>query len=136
MTLKDGIAVKIICGEIDGTKGPVSDIVVDTEYFDVTVPAGARLEHHVKDGYTVFAYVYTGTALFGTTAVKEQNLALFNRGGKVSVESKGKRGVRFILVSGKPIGEPVAWRGPIVMNTEEELHTAFVEYQNGTFLKQ
>ncbi len=135
--------------------GPVRDIVTDPQYLDVAVPAGADFKHAVREGHTVFAYVIEGAAyfdgqrapyahdvrgarwfefkpecLFGT-----ESLVLYQgRGGEVTVTA-GNAGVRFLLVSGRPIGEPVAWYGPIVMNTQEELRTAFEEYEAGTFIK-
>lgn len=132
------VRVKVICGTVNGITGPVKDIVIDPEYLDVRIPAGGVFEHPVKDGYRVFAYVMEGNGVFDPVFGKEiesGNLVIFNDNGKVKVTA-GKEGVRFILVSGKPIGEPVAWYGPIVMNTQAELETAFREYRDGTFIKK
>ncbi len=154
ISLKDGAIVKVICGTVNGTQGPVQDIVTDPEYLDVTVPAGATFTHPVKPGKNVFAYVIDGDGYFDqdrdayahevigsnyfdfkrSCVCGDQTIVLYGDGEGVSV-SPGKNGVRFLLVSGRPIGEPVAWYGPIVMNTQEELKLAFEEYQNGTFLK-
>jgi len=137
VALKNGTKIKIVSGEIEGTKGPVRDIVVDPEYLDVSVPAGEVFEKPVKNGYTVFAYVLEGEGNFSEerdTIIKEDHLVIFGDGNRVTVTA-GKTPVRFLLVSGKPLREPVAWNGPIVMNTQEELRIAFTEYQNGTFIK-
>lgn len=153
-SLKNGVKVKIICGTLNGVEGPVQDIVTDPEYLDVTVPAGATFNHRVKRGQTVFAYViegegyldqnrdaYAHEAIGNNYFDFKQNclcgdgtIVLYGDGDEVSV-TPDKNGVRFLLVSGRPIGEPVAWYGPIVMNTQEELKIAFEEYQNGTFIK-
>jgi len=136
LVLDNGTKVKVLCGEVRDLKGPVKDIVVDPEYIDVTIPPGAEFEHPVKMGYTVLAYVLEGRGSFGgKETIGVENLVVFSDGDKVVVSS-GDEHVRFILVSGKPIGEPVAWRGPIVMNTQEELQIAFREYNEGTFIKK
>jgi len=154
ISLKSGAKVKIICGKANGTQGPVQDIVTDPEYLDVTVPAGVTFTHPVKRGRNVFAYVIEGEGFFdqnrdaygheivGTNyfdlkrscVCGNETIILYDDGDEVSVTPE-KSGVRFLLASGKPIGEPVAWYGPIVMNTQEELRVAFEEYQNGTFIK-
>lgn len=137
VTLKNGTKIKIISGEIEGTKGPVQDIVVDPEYLDVSIPAGKVFEKPVKEGYTVFAYVLEGEGYFSEereTTIEEDHLVIFGDGNRVTVTAD-ETPVRFLLVSGKPLREPVAWQGPIVMNTQEELRIAFTEYQNGTFIK-
>ena len=134
---ESGATIKIICGRVGKHQGPVQDIVIDPEYLDVTVPAGIEFIHPTKRGHTVFAYVIEGKGLFETNSddfIGNGTLALFSDGDKVAVTAKNEP-VRFLLISGKPIGEPVAWYGPIVMNTEEELETAFEEYRNGTFIK-
>ena len=131
-----GAKVRVICGEFEGTKGPVQDIVTDPEYFDVTIKKNENFTHSVKEGYTAFAYVFEGDGSFGSDKEQVQNgtLVLFDNGTDIVVNS-GNEGVRFLLISGKPLKEPIAWRGPIVMNTDEELRVAFDEYQRGTFLK-
>lgn len=136
MTLGGGTRIKVICGRVGETVGPVRDIVIDPEYLDVTVPAGASFEHPTDLGHTVFAYVIGGKGLFGATRTPADNrdLLLFDNGDHLSVQTDTEE-VRFLLISGLPLGEPVAWRGPIVMNTREELETAFREYREGTFVK-
>lgn len=154
LTLRDGVKIRIICGKIGEVQGPVRDIVIDPEYLDVTVPAHSEFTHPTKKGHSVFAYAIEGKGYF----CKEKNpftyevegvnyfdiqrdpfignetLVLFDDGDQVMVSTEAEP-VRFLLISGNPIGEPVAWYGPIVMNTQEELQTAFEEFQKGTFIK-
>jgi quercetin 2,3-dioxygenase len=154
VTLKGGVRVKVICGKVDAVLGPVQDVVVDPEYLDVTVPAETHFTHPIKRGYTVFAYVIEGEGYFDParnayahevvgrnyfdfrrqSSCAAENLILYGDGDQVAVSTQGTP-VRFLLVSGKPIREPVAWYGPIVMNTQEELRIAFEEYEKGTFVK-
>ncbi len=151
---ESGASVKVICGTVEGKTGPVTDIVIDPEYLDVTVPASSEFVHETTRGHTVFAYVISGKGVFCNEKnpfaydaegvnyfdmerdiyIHNGMAVLFGDGGQVTVSTQGEP-VRFLLISGKPIGEPVAWYGPIVMNTEEELQTAFEEYQAGTFIK-
>jgi redox-sensitive bicupin YhaK (pirin superfamily) len=151
---KSGAAVKVICGSVEGKKGPVTDIVIDPEYLDVIVPARSEFIHKTTRGHTVFAYVISGKGVFCNEKnpfaydvegvnyfdmerdpyIHDGTAVLFGDGDRVTVSAQGKP-VRFLLISGRPIGEPVAWYGPIVMNTDEELRAAFEEYQNGTFIK-
>lgn len=154
VTVSGGVVIKVIAGKVDGTMGPVRDIVTAPEYLDITVPPNTEFTHATVPGHTVFAYVIDGKGLFckekgpfshevrGTNYfdfgqdpfIGNRTLVLFGDGHRVSV-STAKDPVRFLLVSGKPIGEPVAWYGPIVMNTNQELETAFEEFNNGTFIK-
>lgn len=132
-----GAAIRVISGEVDGTRGPVRDIITDPEYLDVTLPTGAEFSHPTKPDHTVVAYVIEGRANFdpaNKTQVSNRDLAQFEAGEKV-VAFATDAPTRFLLLSGKPIGEPVAWYGPIVMNTQRELEIAFEEYSNGTFIK-
>lgn len=152
---KDGTAIKIICGKVDGVQGPVSDIVIDPEYLDVSVPVKTMFIHNVKPDHTVFAYVFEGQAYFDKgkdsfayeveganyfdfkreCLITSESAVLYEQGEEINVTTKDKP-VRFLLISGKPLKEPVAWYGPIVMNTQEELRKAFEEYNNGTFVKK
>jgi len=137
VSMEGGAKVKIVCGRVNGVQGPVRDVVTDPEYLDVSVPKGAQFTHAVKKGHTVFAYVVEGSARFdpGRDGLcGPENLVHYGDGDAVSIAAE-KEPVRFLLVSGKPIGEPVAWYGPIVMNTSEEIRIAFEEYRNGTFIK-
>ncbi len=135
--LESGVRARVICGEIAGTRGPVQDIVTEPEYLDVEMASGKTFSHDIKEDHTVFAYVFEGSGAFGVdkVTVESGHLVLFDEGSEVLIDS-GDEGLRFLLISGKPIGEPVAWYGPIVMNTREELETAFREYRNGTFIKK
>jgi hypothetical protein len=154
IALENGATAKIICGQVNGVQGPVRDIVTDPEYLDVTVPARTTFTRPVKRGHTVFAYVVDGNGLFdperdpfAREAVGRnwydmerkclcgvETLVRYGDGDDVVVSTE-EGPVRFLLVSGMPIGEPVAWYGPIVMNTREELRIAFKEYTEGTFVK-
>ena len=152
--LGNGAKIKVICGEVDGKKGPVQDVVIDPQYLDIAVPPGSEFVHPVKRGHTALAYVIDGKGYFCKEKnpftyevqgvnyfdiqrdpfVGHENLLLFGDGDEVMVSTQGEP-VRFLLISGKPMGEPVAWYGPIVMNTQEELEVAFKEYREGTFIK-
>jgi redox-sensitive bicupin YhaK (pirin superfamily) len=152
--LPNDTTVRVISGEVSGTKGPVQGVVIDPEFIDVAMPAHSEFKHPTKLGHTVFAYIIDGQGYFCrekdpfTYEMEGKNyfdierdpfagngtMVLFDDGDEVVVFTEEKN-VRFLLVSGKPIGEPVAWYGPIVMNTQEELRIAFEEYQQGTFIK-
>lgn len=153
-TLDEGVKAKIICGELNGVKGPVRDIITDPEYLDTTIPSKSTFSHSVNPGHTVFAYVIEGEGYFDQrrdpfafevegrnyfdfkreSLIGSENLVTFEEGDQLAITA-GDTGVRFLLISGKPIREPVAWYGPIVMNTQGELRIAFQEYRNGTFIK-
>ncbi len=154
ITLDNGIQIKIICGTINNVHGPVKDIMIDPEYIDVTVPANTTYEHPTKSGHTAFAYVIDGQGSFCKEKQQYKNktsgenyidlqadvtadngtLILFEDGDTIHIETADDQ-MRFLLISGKPIGEPIAWHGPIVMNSQEEITLAFDEYRQGTFLK-
>jgi redox-sensitive bicupin YhaK (pirin superfamily) len=137
VALDGGVKIKIICGEVNGIKGPALDIIIDPEYLDVSIPKNSGFTHTVRNDHTVFAYVIEGRGFFdadNTSPIGTENLVIYGDGDEL-VFSTENEGVRFLLVSGKPIGEPIAWGGPIVMNTQEELRIASEEYQRGTFLK-
>jgi len=150
----DGTKVRVIVGDFWGKKGPVEGVAADPQYIDVSVPPGRRKRLAVETSRHAFAYVFAGSGTFrdssdpqgvlteatdGTEAVTRErtgnrSLVLFDRGDEVVVQA-GDEGIRFLLVSGKPIEEPVAWYGPIVMNTKQELQQALTELRNGTFIK-
>ena len=151
----DETRVRVICGEFWGRRGPVEGVAADPNYLDVWVPPGRRKTLPVETERHAFAYVFEGSGTFrsaspsfGVLTEKEVNgsemlireqignrsLVLFDRGDEVTVQA-GDEGIRFLLVSGKPIQEPVAWYGPIVMNTQAELEQAVTELRNGTFIK-
>jgi quercetin 2,3-dioxygenase len=153
--VENNVKIRVICGEAAGVKGPARDIVIEPEYLDVTVPARSVFKHAVKKGHTVFAYVIDGQGYFDEgrdsyayaaeganyfdfkreCLIAAETLVMYHDGDGVIIATEGSH-VRFLLISGKPLHEPVAWYGPIVMNTREELKTAFEEYQNGTFIRQ
>ncbi len=135
--LDDGSVIKVIAGRYDGTEGPVKDIVRSPEYLDVSVSPDSVFTHGTDPGHTVFAYVLSGGGAFDNTGdaqIGPDNIVLFGSGNSVVVRT-AEAGLRFLLISGEPLNEPVAWRGPIVMNTREELDLAFREYREGTFIK-
>jgi quercetin 2,3-dioxygenase len=150
----DGTRVRIVCGKFWGTAGPVDGIAADPIYLDVSVPPGRTRTLPVETTRHAFAYVFAGSGKFCNasgplavptepvgwadtappTSADNRSLVLFDRGDELTVRA-GEDGIRFLLVSGKPIAEPVAWYGPIVMNTQEQLRQAFQELERGTFLK-
>jgi redox-sensitive bicupin YhaK (pirin superfamily) len=134
---RDDIVVRVIAGSFGHTRGPVQDLVQDPSYLDVSMPPGRTFIHHVPPTHTVFTYVLDGEGLFEpgiNDKIGEETVVLYGKGDHVQIESEN-RSLRFLMISGEPIGEPVAWRGPIVMNTQEELDEAFRELRNGTFIK-
>lgn len=154
ITTDKGVKIKIIAGVVNTTEGPVKDILIEPEYLDVWVPPHTEFIHPTQTGHTVFAYVIEGSGSFCKEKknflyeVEDEkyfdlppepfagngSVVLFHDGEEVMVATEDSP-VRFLLISGRPLGEPVAWYGPVVMNTQEELEVAFEEYQNGTFLK-
>ena len=137
IAIDEHVKVRLISGEFENTKGPVRDIVVDPEYLDITIAKESEFEHNIKRGYKAFAYVIDGSGYFDMDKEKSigiEHLVIFKDGDKVKITT-GDKSLRFLLVSGKPLGEPVAWAGPIVMNTQDELDLAFEEYRKGTFIK-
>ncbi|HEY2138034.1 MAG TPA: pirin family protein [Xanthobacteraceae bacterium] len=152
----DGTRARVICGEFWGRRGPVEGVAADPRYLDIAVPPGKRKTLAVETDRHAFAYVFAGSGTFaaasepfgvltekatpaGETLVRERtgnrSLVVFGRGDEVTVQA-GDEGIRFLLVSGKPIEEPVAWHGPIVMNTSAELQQAVAELRNGTFIRR
>jgi redox-sensitive bicupin YhaK (pirin superfamily) len=154
VTDDDGTTARIICGTLWGKRGPVEGVAADPNYFDISVPPGRRKTLPVETERNAFAYVFAGAGRFSNASgplavptesvgwaetrvaeeVENRSLVMFDRGDEVTVQA-GEEGIRFLLVSGRPIREPIAWYGPIVMNTLGELRQAFEEYQEGTFLK-
>lgn len=155
ITDDDGTHVRVIVGEFWGKTGPVDGIAADPQYLDITVPAGVKKTFRVDTYRRAFAYVFAGDAAFADASaptgillekdvagqelnIRDQSgartLVRFGTGDEVTVQA-GPEGVRFLLISGAPIAEPVAWHGPIVMNTQEELRQAFRELRNGTFIR-
>jgi quercetin 2,3-dioxygenase len=150
VTEDDGTSARIVCGTFWGKSGPVEGVAAEPVYLDISVPPGKRKTLPVETTRHAFAYVFAGSGKFsnasepqavktdvvgGGTAADNRSLVVFDRGDEVTVEA-GPEGIRFLLVSGKPLEEPVAWRGPIVMNTQEQLREAFQELEQGTFLRE
>ena len=152
----DGTRVRVVCGDFGGRRGPVDGVAADPRYLDIFVPAGVRKTLPIELERHAFAYIFEGDAAFayasqpfGVLTEKQvdgeeilfrepagdRSLVVFDRGDEITLQA-GERGVRFLLVSGRPIKEPVAWYGPIVMNTQAELRQAVSELQNGTFIRQ
>jgi redox-sensitive bicupin YhaK (pirin superfamily) len=132
---ESGVIIRVICGVAEGVAGPVREIVTEPLFLDIEIPAGLTYHIPVRRGFTVFAYCTEGCFFTaGNTKVNSGNVVLYEDGDHVSLNTTD-RSARLLFLSGKPLGEPVAWGGPIVMNTKEELDTAFEEYQSGTFLK-
>lgn len=153
ITDDDGTKVRIICGNFWGKNGPVDGIAADPRYLDVWVPPGKRKTLPVETYRHAFAYVFEGSGNFRGASTPQpvlmesvgseknyyndagnRSLILFDTGDEITVQA-GPQGIRFLLVSGKPIEEPVAWYGPIVMNTQDQLRTALSELRDGTFIK-
>ncbi len=154
ITEDDGTRARIICGEFWGRRGPVEGVAADPNYFDISVPPGKKKRLKVETTRNAFAYVFAGAGTFRDSSdpqavlteqvhkpdagavydARNHSLILFDRGDEVAVEA-GPEGIRFLLVSGKPLREPVAWYGPIVMNTEDQLRQAYDELNDGTFIK-
>jgi hypothetical protein len=154
VTEDDGTRARIICGEFWGQQGPVEGVAADPRYVDISVPPGKRKRIQVETARNAFAYVFAGSGSFRDASqphavltesavdpnaqpvydARNHSMVLFDRGDEIVVQA-GPEGIRFLLVSGKPLEEPVAWYGPIVMNTQAELRQAMSELQNGTFIR-
>jgi hypothetical protein len=132
-----GVRVQVIAGEVAGFRGPVTDVVAEPELLDVWLAPGAELEHPVPDGHTVLAYVLEGGGFLDAERgrpLRAGELAVLADGDAVRAAAE-EQPLRFLLMAGRPLGEPVAWQGPIVMSTRAELETAFRELSAGTFIK-
>jgi quercetin 2,3-dioxygenase len=154
VTEDDGTRVRVVCGKFAGQRGPVEGVAADPNYLDISVPPGVHKRLKVETTRNAFAYVFAGSGSFRDASepravltdevekpnaapvydVRNHSLVLFDRGDEIVVQAGGE-GIRFLLVSGKPIEEPVAWYGPIVMNTQEQLRQAMAELQTGAFIK-
>jgi len=150
----DGTRVRVVCGSYWGATGPVDGIAADPIYLDVSIPPGMKKTLPMDTRRHAFAYVFAGSGKFCNASeplavptegvnwldtsppagVEDRTLVNFSAGDEITLQA-GEEGMRFLLISGKPLQEPVAWYGPIVMNTQEELQTAFEELREGTFLK-
>jgi redox-sensitive bicupin YhaK (pirin superfamily) len=136
----DGVKIRVIAGEVDGIRGPVSDIFADPTYMDVSIPADGSFSYSLERGDTVFAYVFEGEGVFGSgdlptgETVAQPRLVVLDNTGFFEVRATEPY-VRFLLISGKPLNEPIARHGPFVMNTQEEIQKALEDLRNGTFVK-
>ena len=136
LTLDSGVTLKVICGQVGETRGPVTDVTIEPQYLDITVSANTTFTLPTPADHTVFAYVYAGQGRFddrSDTLLGNRSLVLFDRGDRVVITAHDEN-LRFLLVSGKPLNEPIAWGGPIVMNTQDEVDQALAEYRAGTFI--
>jgi redox-sensitive bicupin YhaK (pirin superfamily) len=155
----DGTRVRVVAGDFWGKTGPVEGVAADPRYLDISLPPRIRKRIPVETTRQAFAYIFEGSGTFrdastpqgvqtdrvsaggrdaGTQSAQEsgnRSLVLFDSGDEITVQS-GELGMRFLLVSGKPLEEPVAWQGPIVMNTAAELQQAYDELRRGTFIKR
>lgn len=155
ITDDDGVTVRVICGEFWGKTGPVDGVAAEPRYLDISVPAGKRKRLKVEDYRQAFAYVFEGSADFADASepfrvlreaevggrdvlvrdrVGNRSLVVFGAGDEIVVQA-GETGVRFLLVSGRPLREPIAWHGPIVMNTEAEIRQAMLDLRDGSFIR-
>jgi quercetin 2,3-dioxygenase len=130
----DGGEVRVIAGTFKNVKGPVRELIVDTTYIDVRLKKGKTISHEVSEGYTGFCYVIDGIGDFDGTKLEKANLILFTEPGRIDV--KVIENIHYVFVTGEQIHEPIAWGGPIVMNTQQELEIAFRELDEGTFIKK
>jgi redox-sensitive bicupin YhaK (pirin superfamily) len=126
--------VRVIAGVYENVTGPVQELVVDVEYLDIRLKKGMSLSHEAKKGYTSFCYLIEGTGVFDDTKLEKAQLILFTEAGSIAV--KAIEDIHYIFVTGKQLNEPIAWGGPIVMNTRQELEKAFRELDEGTFIKK
>ena len=132
--MADGTCIRIIAGTVAGVEGPARDLAIDPEYLDCTLVPHTEFHYPTRLGHTVFLYCIAGAGAVDGTPVTDGELVLFGDGDEIVVHSTDTP-LRFLYCSGKPLGEPIAWRGPIVMNTQEELDQAFAELRNDTFIK-
>jgi quercetin 2,3-dioxygenase len=138
----DGINVKVIAGDYEGIKGRIEDIAINPEYYDIAIPKDTEYIQRTIQGNTVLFYIFEGSGYIETSMdgsikhhkIENMNMVLFDDGQSVKIKTLDS-GIRFLMISGKPIHEPIAWHGPIVMNTDQELQTAYDELRMGTFVK-
>jgi quercetin 2,3-dioxygenase len=126
--------IRVIAGGIEGTEGPINDLSIEIEYFDVELNSGKTFVHPTKNKLTVFVYLVNGSVTVQNKIIEAGQCAIFSQGDIVKISAIEKS--RFLFVSGEPLKEPVAWRGPIVMNTQKELAEAYEELDKGTFIKK
>ena len=140
---EDGIKIRVIAGQVDNIRGPVAEIVAEPTYLDVTIPPDSSFSHPVRRGHAAFTYVFEGTGNFGANneeyenrnTISQPRLVVFGDGDYISVNTADQP-VRFLLISGQPLNEPIARYGPFVMNTQAEIEQALEDLKNGTFVKR
>jgi len=139
VTREDGVKIRVIAGEVDGVRGAISEIFADPAYLDVSIPARGSFSHPVEKEHTAFAYVFEGRGFFGSdenaqqSSVSQPGLVVFGEGDYIQAGAANEP-VRFLLISGKPLNEPIARYGPFVMNTQEEIQQALKDLKNDTFV--
>jgi redox-sensitive bicupin YhaK (pirin superfamily) len=136
----DGIKIRVVAGEVDEVRGPVAEIVAEPTYLDVTISPKGYFSHPIQRGHAAFAYVFEGQGIFGKNGeekektVNDPRLVVFADGDYIKANASD-RPMRFLLISGKPLNEPIARYGPFVMNTQREIEQALEDLKNGTFVK-
>ncbi len=131
---QEGAEIKIICGEFGNVRGSVNDIVIDPQYWDVTIPENKHIVLPTPEGHNCFIYCYGGEAIIDGQKIGNRQTVLFEEGESISIQALSE-GFKFLFLCGKPLNEPISWKGPIVMNTKEEIKTAFRDLSEGTFIK-
>ena len=137
---KDGVKIRVIAGDVDGIRGPVTEIAADPIYLDVAIPTGGFFSHPIEKGHAAFAYIFEGQGVFGTNSeekgarITHPRLVILGDGDYIGTIAENQP-VRFLLVSGKPLNEPIARYGPFVMNTREEIEQALEDLRRGTFVQ-
>jgi hypothetical protein len=136
---EDGVIIRVIAGEVDGVSGPVKEILADPTYLDISIPSNKMFSQPIESGQAAFAYIFEGAGLFKAetsdtgTPIASPRLIVFDDGDLVTARA-ADQGIRFLLVSGKPLNEPIARYGPFVMNTQAEIEQALKDLKNGTFI--
>jgi len=139
VTREDGVKIRVIAGEVDGVRGAISEIFADPVYLDVSIPAKGSFSHPVEKEHTAFAYVFEGRGFFGSdenaqqSSVSQPGIVVLGEGDYIQAGAANEP-LRFLLISGKPLNEPIARYGPFVMNTQEEIQQALKDLKNGTFV--
>jgi len=137
---EDGVKIRVIAGKVDGVRGPVKEIVADPTYLDISIPPGGTFSQPIESGHAAFAYIFEGEGVLEAetsdtgTPIAGPRLILFGDGDRITARASDQ-GIRFLLVSGKPLNEPIARYGPFVMNTQAEIEQALQDLNNGTFIK-
>jgi redox-sensitive bicupin YhaK (pirin superfamily) len=133
--MADGVQVRVLCGEYQGMRGPIEDPFTQVQYLDVSLPANKQFEHSVVKELQAFLYVFEGDATLEDTALPQHSFAVLSEGDQVELTA-GADGARFILVAGRPLGEPIVQYGPFVMNSNDEIHQAMAEYRDGRLVQK